>query len=338
MGNPSSKRRQFPLDDVGIILQGKIMLYPPIHPGQTYHLQVSTDHVLYIEECGKPDGVPIVFLHGGPGGSCEPAHRRYFDPEKYRIILFDQRGCGKSRPHASLKNNTTQDLIDDLEKIRNHLGIDKWVIFGGSWGSTLALAYAEAYAERVLGLILRGIFLCRKQDIDWFYQGGTARLFPDAWQDFIHLIPEEERDDLVKAYHRRLTSGNEIERMAAAKAWSIWEGSTATLTPNHAVLDYFSDPHIALSIARIECHFFINQCFMAENQLLENAHKLKDIPGFIVHGRYDVICPIDQAYALHEYWPNSQLKVVNDAGHAVSEAGISKALIESTQSMLKLLE
>jgi proline iminopeptidase len=302
------------------------------------YIQVSADHELYIEECGKADGVPIVFLHGGPGGSCEPAHRRYYDPERYRIILFDQRGCGKSRPHASLENNTTQDLIDDLEKIREHLEIDKWVVFGGSWGSTLALAYAEAHVDRVLGLVLRGIFLCRQQDVDWFYQGGAARLFPDAWQDFIAPIPENERSDLVTAYHKRLTSDNELERMAAAKAWSIWEGSTATLRKNSAVIDYFSDPHIALSIARIECHYFINNSFFEENQLLENAYKLKHIPGFIVHGRYDVICPIDQAFALHDKWPNAQLKVIADAGHAVSEEGIVKALVESTNTMLRLLE
>jgi proline iminopeptidase len=314
------------------------MLFPAIKPIQTLHLQVSPEHELYVEECGDPQGVPIVFLHGGPGGSCEPAHRRYFDPERYRIILFDQRGCGKSRPHASLENNTTQDLIDDLEKIREHFAIEKWVVFGGSWGSTLGLAYAEAHPERVLGLILRGIFLCRQQDIDWFYQGGAARLFPDAWQDFLAPIPENERDRLVQAYHKRLTSDNEIERMAAAKAWSVWEGSTATLQVDKSVLCYFSDPHTALSIARIECHYFINNSFMRENQLLEEAHKLKDIPGFIVHGRYDVICPIDQAFALHEQWPNAQLKVIADAGHAVSETGISKALIDSTNAMLRLLE
>jgi len=314
------------------------MLFPAIKPLQTLHLQVSSEHELYVEECGNPQGVPVVFLHGGPGGSCEPAHRRYFDPERYRIILFDQRGCGKSRPHASLENNTTQDLIDDLEKIRERFSIDKWVVFGGSWGSTLGLAYAQAHPDRVLGLIVRGIFLCRQQDIDWFYQGGTARLFPDAWQDFLAPIPENEREHMVQAYYQRLTSDNEIERMAAAKAWSVWEGSTATLQADKSVLCYFSDPHIALSIARIECHYFINNSFMRENQLLEEAYKLKDIPGFIVHGRYDVICPIDQAFALHERWPNAQLKIIGDAGHAVSETGISKALIDSTNSMLRLLE
>lgn len=314
------------------------MLFPAIQPSQTYHLQVSELHELYIEECGKSDGVPIVFLHGGPGGSCEPAHRRYFNPERYRIILFDQRGCGKSRPHASLEQNTTQDLIDDLEKIRQFLDIDKWVVFGGSWGSTLGLAYAEAHTDRVLGLVLRGIFLCRQQDIDWFYQGGTSRLFPDAWQEFLNPIPEGERADLVKAYYDRLTSDNEIERMAAAKAWSIWEGSTLTLQPDASVLNYFSNPHIALSIARIECHYFINHCFMEENQLLKNISTLADIPGFIVHGRYDVICPVDQAFALHAHWSRAQLKIVSDAGHAVSEPGIARALVESTNAMLNLIE
>ncbi len=314
------------------------MLFPAIQPIQTLHLRVSPIHELYIEECGNKQGVPVVFLHGGPGGSCEPAHRRYFDPERYRIILFDQRGCGKSRPHAGLQDNTTQDLIADLEKIRQHFDIEQWVVFGGSWGSTLGLAYAEAHPERVSGLILRGIFLCRQQDIDWFYQGGAARLFPDAWRDFLAPIPEDERDHLVQAYHKRLTSDNELQRMAAAKAWSVWEGSTATLQKSASVLCYFSDPHIALSIARIECHYFINHSFMRPDQLLQDAHKLKDIPGFIVHGRYDVICPIDQAFALHEAWPNAQLKVIADAGHAVSETGIAKALVESINSMLNLLE
>ena len=314
------------------------MLFPAIMPRYILHLRVSDHHELYIEESGNPQGVPVIFLHGGPGASCEPVHRRYFDPEQYRIILFDQRGSGKSRPHASLKENTTRHLIEDLEKIREHLKVDKWVVFGGSWGSTLALAYAEAHADRVLGLILRGIFLCRKQDIDWFYQNGTSRLFPDDWEEFISPIPPEERGDMVGAYYKRLTSDNEIERMAAAKAWSIWEGSTATLRANDRVLDYFSDPHIALSIARIECHYFINNCFMVENQLLDSIHKIQHIPGFIVHGRYDVICPVDQAYALHDQWAESKLKIIPDAGHAVSEAGITQALIESTKSMLQILK
>jgi proline iminopeptidase len=313
------------------------MLYPAINPDNSFQLKVSDIHELYVEECGNPSGVPVVFIHGGPGASCEPAHRRYFDPEQYRIILFDQRGCGKSRPHASLEENTSQDLIDDMEKIRSHLNIEKWVLFGGSWGSTLALAYAETHPEKVLGLVLRGVFLCRRQDIEWFYLSGTSRLFPEAWKAFVHPIPEKQRDNLIEAYYARLTSDNELERMAAAKAWSIWEGSTATLRPNHAVLDYFADPHIALSIARIECHYFINNCFFTDNELLQNVYKIKHIPGFIVHGRYDVICPIDQAFELHALWPESHLKIIADAGHAVSEQGTSQALVDSTNAMLQIL-
>ena len=313
------------------------MLFPAILPAYTFHLDVGDGHELYVEESGNPQGLPVVFLHGGPGGSCEPMHRRYFDPELYRVILFDQRGCGKSRPHASLENNTTQDLIADLEKIRERLTIDKWVVFGGSWGSTYALAYAQAHPERVLGLILRGIFLCRDEDIQWFYQFGASRLFPDRWADFVQVIPEDERADMVGAYYKRLTSENEIERMAAAKAWSIWEGSTATLRPDHTVMDYFSDPHIALSIARIECHYFVNNSFLGPNQLLDNMSRIAHIPGFIVHGRYDVICPIDQAFAVKQRWPESQLKIIPDAGHAVSEPGITQALVESTNAMLQIV-
>jgi len=310
------------------------MLFPAIKPIQTFHLDVSERHRLYVEECGTRSGVPIVFLHGGPGGSAEPAHRRYFDPERYRIILFDQRGCGKSSPHASLEENTTRDLIADMEKIREHLGIERWVLFGGSWGSTLALAYAEAHPDRVLGLILRGIFLCRERDIRWFYQEGASRLYPDAWAHFVAPIPEDERDDMIAAYHRRLTGDNEIERMAAAKAWSIWEGSTATLRPDNAVLSYFANPHTALSIARIECHYFYNHCFFEENALLDGLGRITHLPAYIVHGRYDVICPVDQAFALHDQWPNSELKVISDAGHAVSEPGITRALVDSTNAML----
>ena len=314
------------------------MLFPAIKPIQTFHLDVSERHRLYVEECGTRSGVPVVFLHGGPGGSAEPAHRRYFDPERYRIILFDQRGCGKSSPHASLEENTTQDLIADMEKIREHLGIERWVLFGGSWGSTLALAYAEAHPDRVLGLILRGIFLCRERDIRWFYQEGASRLYPDAWAHFVAPIPEDERDDMIAAYHRRLTGDNEIERMAAAKAWSIWEGSTATLRPDNAVLNYFANPHTALSIARIECHYFRNHCFFEENALLDGLGRITHLPAYIVHGRYDVICPVDQTFALHDQWPNSELKLISDAGHAVSEPGIARALVDSTNAMLDRVE
>jgi proline iminopeptidase len=313
------------------------MLFPAIQSDSHFYLQVSTQHKLYVEQSGNMTGIPVVFLHGGPGASSEPVHRRFFDPEKYRIILFDQRGCGKSQPHANLQQNTTRYLIEDMEKIRIELGIDRWVLFGGSWGSTLALAYAQAHPDRVLGLVLRGIFLCRQQDIDWFYQAGASRLFPEAWQGFQLPIPENERKDMIAAYHRRLTSDNELERMAAAKAWSIWEGSTATLRPSSSVLDYFSDPHTALSIARIECHYFLNKGFLQENQLLDNMHKIKHIPGYIVQGRYDAICPIDQAFALNKRWPKSQLKIIPDAGHSASEEGIAQALILSTNAMAEII-
>jgi len=313
------------------------MLFPAIQPYKTWRFSVSDIHTLYIEESGNPEGLPVVFLHGGPGGNCEPGHRRFFNPEEYRIILFDQRGCGKSKPHASIEDNTTPDLIADLEKIRQHLGVDKWVVFGGSWGSTLALVYAESHPQRVLGLILRGIFLSREVDIRWLFQGGAARLFPEAWQHYVDPIPENERDDMISAYHQRLTSENEIIRMGAAKAWSIWEGSTATLLPDKSVIDYFSDPHIALSIARIECHYFINNSFLSQGQILDNAKNLKDIPGFIVHGRYDVICPIDQAVLLDQHWPESKLMVIDNAGHAVTERGISDALVDCCNQMLEIV-
>ena len=313
------------------------MLFPAIQPDKTWHFPVSETHTLYIEESGNPEGVPVIFLHGGPGGNCEPGHRRFFNPEEYRIILFDQRGCGKSKPHASLEENTTWDLVEDLEKIRKYLEIESWVVFGGSWGSTLALIYAQTCPERVKGLILRGIFLSRDEDIRWLFQGGAARLFPEAWQHYLEPIPKDEREDMIAAYHKRLTSHNEIVRMGAAKAWSIWEGTTATLMPDKNVVDHFSDPHIALSIARIECHYFINQSFLSPGQILDNVHKLKNIPGFIVHGRYDIICPIDQAVLLNQHWSNSKLKVIDNAGHAITEKGISEALVISCNQMLEIL-
>ena len=313
------------------------MLYPAIQPAQTWRFPVSELHTLYLEECGAANGVPVVFLHGGPGGACEPGHRRFFDPERYRIILFDQRGCGKSRPHASLEANTTWDLVADLEKIREHLGIERWVVFGGSWGSTLALAYAQTHPERVLGLILRGIFLARDIDVRWFFQGEASRIFPEAWAHFIEPIPPEERGDMVAAYYGRLTSENEIVRMGAAKAWSIWEGSSVTLLPDRNVVDHFSDPHTALSIARLECHYFRHQSFLRPNQLLDDMPRIRHLPGYIVHGRYDIVCPIDQAFELKSRWDGAKLHVIPDAGHAVTETGISNALVERCNSMLELI-
>jgi len=302
------------------------MLFPAIQPTKTWRLPVSDLHTLYLEESGNPEGVPVVFLHGGPGGSCEPGHRRFFDPESYRIILFDQRGSGKSRPHASLEDNTTWELV-----------IEHWVVFGGSWGSTLALAYAQTHPEQVLGLILRGIFLARDEDVSWFFNGEAARIFPETWQHFIEPIPPQERNDIIGAYHRRLTSSNEIVRMGAAKAWSIWEGSSVTLLPDKNVVDHFSDPHIALSIARIECHYFTNNCFFRPNQLIEDMDKISHLPAYIVHGRYDMVCPIDQAVLLKQHWDNAELKVISDAGHAVTEHGISKALVNCCNAMLAMV-
>lgn len=308
-------------------------LFPDIRPFRSQHLDVGPPHRLYLEECGISEGIPVVFLHGGPGSGCESWHRRFFDPNRYRIVLFDQRGCGRSVPHASLERNTTWDLVSDMERIREHLGIDRWVVFGGSWGSTLALAYAQAHPDRVLGLVLRGIFLCRDQDIHWFYQDGAGRLFPDYWEDYLAPIPEADRGDMVAAYYRRLTGTDEVARMAAAKAWSEWEGRTATLLTNPAVVGHFQNPFTALSLARIECHYFRHQAFLEPDQLLRDAHLLAEIPGYIIHGRYDVVCPVDQAWALHQAWPRAELCIVPDAGHSAGEPGIARALVAATQAL-----
>ncbi|WP_404395572.1 prolyl aminopeptidase [Stutzerimonas chloritidismutans] len=305
-------------------------LYPEIKPYARHELAVEEPHVLYVDESGSPDGLPVLFVHGGPGGGCDALSRRFFDPTLYRIITFDQRGCGRSTPHASLENNTTAHLVADMQRIREHLGIDKWVLFGGSWGSTLSLAYAQRYPEHVHALILRGIFLCRPQDLAWFYQEGASRLFPDYWQDFLSPIPLEERDDLMQAFYRRLTGNDQIAQMHAAKAWSCWEGRTATLRPNHNVVERFADAHRALSMARIECHYFVNQAFLEPDQLLRDMPKIAHLPGIIVHGRYDAICPLDNAWALHQAWPNSELQIIRDAGHSAAELGITDALIRAT--------
>ena len=293
-------------------------------------LPVSDGHSLYIEECGQPDGLPVVFLHGGPGAGCESYHRRFFDPDVYRIILFDQRGCGRSVPHASLHGNTTDALVADMETIRERLDVDQWVVFGGSWGSTLGLVYAETFPERVLGLVLRGIFLCRPADIQWFYQQGASALLPDHWEGFLEPVPADERGDLVNAYYRLLTGDDEVARMAAAKAWSLWEGLASTLLPKAAVTDHFAHSKTALSLARIECHYFVNNSFMLENQILRDATRLQKIPGIIVHGRYDVVCPLEQAWELHRAWPQSCLQIVQDAGHSATEHGIVDALVAAT--------
>lgn len=305
-------------------------LFPDIIPYIRHSLVVDLPHTLYVEECGNPAGIPVVFLHGGPGAGCEPYHRRFFDPEKYRIILFDQRGCGRSTPHAELRNNTTQDLIADIERIREHLGIERWVLFGGSWGSTLALVYSQAHPDRVSGMILRGIFLCSRREIEWFYQEGANRIFPDYWEDFLQPIPRHEHNDMLHAYYRRLTGTDEVARMSAAKAWSRWEGRTASLIPNKEVVKHFSNPFTALSLARIECHYFVNNTFLEPDQILQNMKRISHIPAIIVHGRYDVICPIDSAWALHKVWPQSELHIIANAGHSASEKGIIDALVKAT--------
>lgn len=310
-----------------------LTLYPAISSYNEFYLEVSGGHQLWVAEYGNPQGIPAVFLHGGPGSGCENYHPRFFDPEKFRIILIDQRGSGKSKPYASLKENTTQLLVDDLETLRAELAIDKWVVFGGSWGSTLALVYAETHPENVLGLVLRGIFLCRPEDIAWFYQQGASAIFPDYWESYVSLIPENERGNLVAAYYKRLISEDEDIRLAAAREWSIWEGRTSTLQLKSNVTDHFGNQQVALSLARIECHYFMHDSFLSPNQIVENAHKLKDIPGYIVHGRYDVVCPLTQAFDLHNAWEQAHYYIAPNSGHSATEPEIVDALIRATDEI-----
>jgi proline iminopeptidase len=305
-------------------------LYPPVEPFVSDQIDVGNGHRIYVEQCGNTDGLPVVFLHGGPGAGCSASHRRFFDPARYRIVLFDQRGCGRSTPHASLEANSTWHLVDDMERIRRRLGIDRWLVFGGSWGSTLALAYAQAHPDVVTGMVLRGIFLCRPDEIAWFYQQGASWVFPDYWRDFLAPIPVDERADIVTAYHRRLVDADHSIRTQAAKAWSLWEGRCATLMPDEHTRSTFSDEMLALSLARIECHYFVNQAFLEPNQLLRDAGRLAGIPGIIVHGRYDLICPLRSAWELAAAWPDATLEVVPDAGHAAFEPGIARALVAAT--------
>ena len=305
-------------------------LYPDLEAAAIHRLDVGDGHELHIEECGNLGGIPAVFLHGGPGAGIEPYHRRFFDPVRYHTVLFDQRGSGRSTPHAALEANDTPRLVADIERIREFLGIDRWLVFGGSWGSTLALAYAQAHPERVTGLILRGIFLCRPHEIHWFYQQGASRLFPEFWEDFVAPVAPAHRDDLLHAYHRLLTGEDELMRLKAARAWAAWEARTASLRVNPDVVDHFADAAVALSLARIECHYFVNDAFLAPDQLLGNAGRLGGIPGVIVHGRYDVICPVENAWQLHRAWPGSELHIVPDAGHSAAEPGIRSALVEAT--------
>lgn len=311
--------------------------YPIQEPFNQGRLKVSDLHEIYYEESGNKNGPAIVFVHGGPGGGADPDSRRFFDPSHYRIILFDQRGCGRSTPHAELKDNTTWDLVSDMEVIREKLQIDKWVVFGGSWGSTLSLAYAVTHPDRVKGLVLRGIFLCRKQEINWFYQEGASRIYPDAWDIYRDHIPANERHDFVSAYHQRLTSEDKNTRMEAARRWSVWEGSTSRLIPDNKMMDRYGQDEFAIAFARIECHYFTNNAFFkTDNYLIEQCHKIQHVPTEIIHGRYDVVCPVENAWDLKRALPKANLQIIADAGHAAKEPGIESALIAATERMKSL--
>lgn len=316
---------------------GRRGLYPEIDPYNFGWLKTDGPHEIFYEECGNPAGVPAVVLHGGPGGAINPTMRRFFDPQKYRVALFDQRGCGKSRPNASLDDNTTWTLIEDIERLREHLGIEKWVVFGGSWGSTLALAYAITHPERVMGLVLRGIFLVTQRELKWFYQDGAGMLFPDAFEKFKAPIPEAERGDLIAAYHRRLTDPDRRVQGQAAAAWSQWEGDTISIRGPEARPPKFNETDFAIAFARIENHFFANRGFFEEDGwLLKNVQSIRHIPGWIVQGRFDVVTPLETAYALHKAWPEAAFEIVWDAGHASTEPGIIDGLIRATDAALRV--
>lgn len=306
-------------------------LYPEITPYHSDKIKVSDIHTIYFEECGNPNGRPVIFLHGGPGGGIQPSYRQYFNPEKWRIILLDQRGCGQSTPFAELRENTTWDLVADIETLRKHLQIEKWAVFGGSWGSTLALAYGITHPYSCTAFFLRGIFLLRKKEIDWFYQEGCSKIFPDAWEEYLKPIRPSERGNLVQAYHQRLISTNAQVRRAAAKAWATWEGSTSKLIPDAQMIAHYSDDEFSEAFARIECHYFMNNGFLSEdNFLLNNVNKIRHLPAIIVHGRYDVVCPVENAWDLHRAWPEAELKIIANSGHSLSEVGIVDALIDAT--------
>jgi len=316
----------------GIDSASRRTFYPPIEPYRTGRLDVGDGHSLYWEQCGNPDGKPAVMLHGGPGAGCSPGHRRQFDPERYNVTLFDQRGCGRSTPHASLDANTTWHLVEDIERLRGHLDIERWLVFGGSWGSTLALAYAQTHPDRATELVLRGIFTFRQTELDWLYQYGASEIFPDKWEEFLAAIPEAERGDLVAAYHRRLTGDDTAERLAAAKAWSKWEAETVTLLPDPHVIDEHTGDDFAIAIARIENHYMVNKGWLDEGQLIANAGRLKDIPGVIVQGRYDCCTPPSAAWDLKRAWPEAELVIVPDGGHLFTEPGVLDGLIRAADS------
>jgi proline iminopeptidase len=326
-----AKRKKAPKKKPAAPVEKLRKLYPPIKPYHSGVLHVSKVHQLYFEECGNPKGKPVVFLHGGPGGGTDPKMRRFFDPKRYRIVLFDQRGSGKSTPHASLEQNTTWDLVEDIEKVREMLEIERWLVFGGSWGSTLALAYAQTHPERVTEIILRGIFLLRRSELDWFYQNpeGAASIYPDLWEPYYEHIPPAERDDMMAAYYKRLTSPDPDVVRKAAVAWSVWEGATSYLRTNTDYVTKFKeDAAYAGAFARIECHYFVNRGFLkTDNQLIENVGRIRHIPAVIVQGRYDMVCPMRSAWHLHKAWPEADLRIVGAAGHSAFEPGITSELV-----------
>jgi proline iminopeptidase len=306
-------------------------LYPELLPHRQGHLDVGDGHSIYWEECGNPRGKAAVFVHGGPGAGADARSRRFFDPARYRIIVFDQRGCGRSLPYAGLEANTTWHLVADMERLRDFLGIDHWLVFGGSWGSTLALAYAEAHPHRVTELVLRGIFLLRRHEIEWFYQSGADAIYPDRFQAYRDAIPPAEREDMIAAYHRRLTSDDPAVAKAAARAWAVWEGSTSHLLPDPRVVAHWGEDRYALAVARIECHYFVNRGFLRdEHQLLDGVERIRHIPAVIVQGRYDVVCPMKSAWDLHRAWPEATLCIVPDAGHSAYEPGNTHELVTAT--------
>lgn len=308
-------------------------LFPNLKSFNEFWLETDQGHQIYVEESGNPSGLPVIVLHGGPGAGSSSKSRCFFDPQVYHIILFDQRGAGSSKPHASLEKNDTNYLVADIEQIRQKLEIDKWIVFGGSWGVTLGLCYAQAHARHVSGLILRGVFLGREQDLDWLYKTGANRIFPDAWAAFCSQVQGRTGKELLASYHDQLQSNNDLERMAAARAWVTWEGICSTLRPSKDVLESLTDPKTAVAMANISVHYFLNDCFLEPNQLLDNMDKIKDIPGIIVHGRYDMVCALDNAFDLWSAWPNAELNIIREAGHSASESAISDALIKATKSM-----
>ncbi|MHB8414994.1 MAG: prolyl aminopeptidase [Acidiferrobacteraceae bacterium] len=307
------------------------MLFPELQPYAVHHVAVDPPHVLYVEECGNPAGIPVLFVHGGPGAGIEDYHRRFFNPRRYRILLFDQRGAGRSTPHACLEHNDTTALVRDMEALRVRFGVERWLLFGGSWGSTLSLVYAETHPGRVLGLILRGIFLCRPSEIRWFYQDGAHWLFPDYWEDYIAPIAEGERDNLLRAYHQRLTGPDAAEQNRCARAWTLWEARTSTLMPNRTLVDHLIKPAVALAMARIESHYFMHDSFLEPNQIIARAAQLSSIPGVLIHGRYDAVCPLANAFDLHRAWPSSRLEVIPESGHSALEPRTADALVAATE-------